>query len=109
MHALGLKTNPIMNVEEMVDATRKITGQQYLDGSPAEVLHESEPEFDADDQTGGVLDPKLVRKARQAEIVYLREMGVYGKVPIEECWQVTDADPITVRWVDFNKGRLGMS
>ncbi len=31
-------------------------------------------------------------------------MGVYEKVPIQECWDVTGADPISVRWVDINKG-----
>ena len=31
-------------------------------------------------------------------------MGVYAKVPKQECWEQTDKDPIAVRWIDINKG-----
>ena len=63
-----------------------------------------EDECAVDEQSGGVLDPGLVKVARRSEIDYFRNMGVYEKVPIKECWDVTGADPISVRWVDINKG-----
>ena len=87
-----------MSVEEMSDAVENITGKS----GPAEELHEED--FAVDDQSGGELIPKLVREARQSEIAYFKDMQVYTKVPIEECWEVTGADPISTRWVDINKG-----
>ena len=43
-------------------------------------------------------------KARQEEIQYFRDMGVYEKVDVQECWKSTGKAPIAVRWVDTNKG-----
>ena len=57
-----------------------------------------------DDVTGQELNPQLMMKARQDEIQYFREMGVYEKVDIEECWKAIGKAPIAVRWVDINKG-----
>lgn len=34
----------------------------------------------------------------------VRRCNLYTKVPINECYDVTGKAPITVRWVDFNKG-----
>eukprot|EP00974_Lingulodinium_polyedra_P024395 2361558-Lingulodinium_polyedra.AAC.1 len=33
-----------------------------------------------------------------------KKHGVYEKVPVKECWDVTGARPIGIRWVDVNKG-----
>ena len=43
-------------------------------------------------------------KARQDEIEYVRSMGVYEKVDVQECWNITGKAPIAVRWLDINKG-----
>jgi hypothetical protein len=56
-----------------------------------------------DDITGQILDTKLVRRARQVEMVYFDEKKVYTKVPIQEAWDQTGKNPIGVRWVDVNK------
>ena len=36
-----------------------------------------------DDVSGAPLDPEQVYKARMEEVTFIREMGLYDKVPIE--------------------------
>ena len=50
------------------------------------------------------LGPALVVKARTDENAYFREMGVYEKVDINQCWSETGKAPIALRWVDINNG-----
>ena len=57
-----------------------------------------------DDMSGKRLDPGLVRKAREEEMIEFNKHGVYIKVPVKECWDVTGRAPIGCRWVDVNKG-----
>ena len=66
-------------------------------------LHEEE-EIAIDDQSGAVVEPRLTHDARQAEIAYFKSMNVYTKAPIAECWRETGRAPISIRWVDNNKG-----
>eukprot|EP00973_Karenia_brevis_P093559 12417904-Karenia_brevis.AAC.1 len=56
-----------------------------------------------DDVTGARLDIRLVREAREAEMKYFKKMGVYRKVPIQKCFEMTGKAPIGVRWIDVNK------
>merc|ERR1712218_164332 len=35
---------------------------------------------------------------------YVHKMRLYDKVPIKECRRITGKMPITVRWIDINKG-----
>ena len=62
LHALGMKSKPILSVDEMSSAVQKLTGK----GGAADELHEDE--YAVDDQSGGSLDPKMVRQARKSEI-----------------------------------------
>ena len=64
----------------------------------------NEMEMAWDDVFGAELNPTEVRKARQEEIDYVRNMKLYTKVPIEECYANIGRAPITVRWIDINKG-----
>ena len=57
-----------------------------------------------DDVSGAQLDPKKVQQARREEVDYVRKMHLYDKVPITECRAKTGKNPITVRWIDINKG-----
>ena len=57
-----------------------------------------------DNVSGQRLDPALMVKARTDEIAYFRQMRVYEKVDINECWSETGKAPIAVRWVDISKG-----
>lgn len=54
--------------------------------------------------SGATLDPQSVRRAREEEIKYVRDMDLYEKVPIIECYAKTGKAPISVRWVDISKG-----
>merc|ERR1739836_245809 len=64
------------------------------------------PELGAayDDVSGAPLDAKEVYKARMEEVAFTREMRLYDKVPIEECWRNTGKAPISTKWIDINKG-----
>jgi hypothetical protein len=57
-----------------------------------------------DDVSGKTLCPKLVKKAREEEMKEFTKHGVYMKVPLEECYEVTGKDPIGTKWIDTNKG-----
>ena len=57
-----------------------------------------------DDVSGATLDPKLVRQARQEEMDYVHKMRLHDKVHTSECRRITGKPPITVRWIDINKG-----
>ena len=54
-----------------------------------------------DEISGALLDPTEVRIARQEEIAFVRDFGVYVKVPEE---QAAGKPIISVKWVDINKG-----
>lgn len=101
IEALGVTARSIMSVEKMMEASGSKQGE-----CPSEALHEAGCEgLEAyDDVTGQQLDPKLMMAARRDEIQYFRDMGVYEKVNVQECWNETGKAPIAVRWVDINKG-----
>ena len=56
-----------------------------------------------DDVSGTNLDPVKVKQARREEMDYIRKLGVYRKVSISKCLQMTGKKPIQVRWIDVNK------
>ena len=55
-------------------------------------------------QDGGRLDGKDVVKARREEIDFMMKINLFDIVDMDECWRNTGKEPITVRWVDVNKG-----
>ena len=57
-----------------------------------------------DDVNGGWLNEKDVRKARKEELEWMHTREVYRKVDLSECWDVTGKPPVSLRWVDTNKG-----
>ena len=59
-----------------------------------------------DDVSGSPLNPKEVQKARQEEIDYVHRMNLYTKVPNKEAYQAIGKSPISVRWIDINKGDM---
>ena len=65
---------------------------------------EEEVELAWDDVFGAELNPKAIRQARKEEIDYVRKMKLYSKVPIRERYRVIGKAPISVRWIDINKG-----
>ena len=103
----GLEAVPMMDLSEMSEVAASAGDYDDECGlSPSDSLHEPDPNgMEAfDDQTGGVLKPELVRKARGEEIEYFKSMKVYTKVKVEECIAETGRKPIQVRWIDINKG-----
>lgn len=68
-------------------------------------LYVKEPVIDAN--TGVELDPKKVAVARATELEWIKKQNVYSKVPTSMCYQETNRQPITLKWVDRNKGDEG--
>ena len=62
------------------------------------------PENFRDAVTGQSLDPTLVREARRKELQYFESKGVWHKRPRSEAYKFTGKPPISVKWVDVNKG-----
>ena len=56
------------------------------------------------EMSGTLLNMKLVKSAREEEMVEVRKHSVYMKVPISQCLEETGAHPIGTRWIDVNKG-----
>merc|ERR1712051_393273 len=58
----------------------------------------------SDDVKGGALDPVLVKAARDKELKYVHDMGIY------EYWSTSDAmnrsgkRPLRLKWIDTDKG-----
>ena len=57
-----------------------------------------------DDVSGATLDPNKVKAARAEELEYVRRMNLYTKVPVSKCLRKIAKQPISVRWIDINKG-----
>ena len=57
-----------------------------------------------DDLTGQLLKDELVLKARRVELEYFNSKGVWRKVPRHNARAATGRPPVSVRWVDTNKG-----
>ena len=57
-----------------------------------------------DDLTKQQLPTALVKAARRKELDYFESKDVWKRVPIAEAHRTNGRPPITVRWVDVNKG-----
>ena len=57
-----------------------------------------------DATSGQVLDPILVKEARRKELQYFESKCVWHKRPRAEAYSKTGKPPVTVKWVDVNKG-----
>ena len=57
-----------------------------------------------DDITGQLLKDSLVIAARRTELTYFNAKGVWTKVPRQQAFARTGKPPVSVRWVDVNKG-----
>ena len=57
-----------------------------------------------DDLAGQIIDRKLVHAARQKELDFFNSKSVWSLRAFEECRRKTSKQPVTVRWVDVNKG-----
>jgi hypothetical protein len=65
---------------------------------------EVQVEWYEDLKTGEGLDPQMVKQAREEKLEFMKKIGLFELVPVEDCWKSTGKDPITTKWVDVNKG-----
>ena len=79
--------------EESADEVLAMTGKW----TPASKLFK-------DSVTGQPLPEELVRAGRKLELEYFEKKGVWEKVPRSEALARTGKAPISVRWIDTNKG-----
>jgi len=74
----------------------------------AAIEEEEEEEVGAwDDVHGGTLPQGKVEEARKEEIGFMQGRNICSLKPIEDCWRDTGKAPVSVRWVDTNKGGNG--
>ena len=64
----------------------------------------SEEQIYYDDIAGVQLSTEGVLAARKEELDWLKKAEVHEKRTIEECWNETGKAPITLKWIDRNKG-----
>ena len=57
-----------------------------------------------DDVNGTMLKVEDVRRAREEELKYYRDMKAFEAVPISQAIARTGKKPVDVRWIDHNKG-----
>ena len=57
-----------------------------------------------DATSGQILKDALVKEARAKELRYFSDKGVWQKRPRQEAFAATGRAPISVKWVDVNKG-----
>ena len=67
-------------------------------------VEEQPQEIFKDDLTGQLLDLTMVKNARRVDLEYFEAKGVWERRKREECLRTTGKNPISVRWVDINKG-----
>jgi hypothetical protein len=60
-----------------------------------------------DDVHGGIYPLKLVKEARMEEITFMESRGIWSEVSESDCWEKTGKPPVSVRWVDTDKGLNG--
>ena len=92
--------NPDTNLKQLMEEAKKIEEKIQR------VEEDDQPQLETawDDVVGAELDLKVVRQVRREEVEYVRKMNLYTKVSIQECYAKIGKAPITVRWIDINKG-----
>ena len=90
--------------KETSEELKKTANELKMRYKTVEEENDQELEEAWDYVSGAQLDPKVVRGARQEEVEYIHKMNLYSKVPIKECYNKTNKGPISVRWIDINKG-----
>ena len=79
--------------------------QEIDEAVESQVEAEEEHDLSAwDDVKGGWLSIKDDKAARKEEVSYMTKRGIWRERPIHECWQKTGKAPISIRWVDTDKG-----
>ena len=108
----GLVTDGVVGMDECEHGRNR--ADQIDDGSVMSVqsveMHGHILKFDNgegpfyDDLTKQQLPTQLVKAARRKELDYFESKNVWRRVPVSESHRCNGRPPITVRWVDGNKG-----
>ena len=81
----------------------RIRSEEYFEGWFPEQKDEEDRIY-VDDITGVQLPTDKVLEARQEELQWIHRQKIYEKRTLDECWAVTGKAPITLKWIDRNKG-----
>jgi hypothetical protein len=88
-------------------SSKKLWADSFEDSSDLEKYVEDywreDLKFAWDDVNGGVLDLEKVREARNEEVNFMKEKGIWQEASIEDAWRVTGKAPVSVKWVDTLK------
>ena len=57
-----------------------------------------------DDVSGENLPIEDVRRSRKEEVVFMNQRRVWEYRLLGECWRTTAKSPVSMGWVDVNKG-----
>ena len=112
---VGMQPVDMSNKEEQLrddQSVFEVDGQAHvcIDDYYAKTCHGEILKFDNgegpffDDLTKQQLPTELVKIARRKELDYFEMKSVWKRVSNQEAWKVSGRPPITVRWVDVNKG-----
>ena len=71
-------------------------------------VNEEEEEYAWDDVNMKMLDLKDIRIGRSEEVTYMKARNIWKEVDVDEAWAKTGRGPVSVRWVDTDKGTEGM-
>jgi hypothetical protein len=106
LRADGKYKDGFVGILEDSNEQEELEAYRLRDPVGGEILHvhiEGEAVY-RDDLTGQLLPPELVKAARAKELEYFEAKQVWEKRAMGEARRVTGKPPITVRWVDVNKG-----
>ena len=82
--------------------------QAFVESGPVPEVHgpmETEEYKECwDDVNGGYLNPEMVAAARQDELKWVDKQQLLEQVPTKMCYEETGRAPITLKWIDTNKG-----
>ena len=96
MNSLG--AGPVPDAVPVIDEE-----QEVYDNLPPADLPVAGPVYDSN--TGAELDLAKVAAARREELDWVQKQCIYKKVPAEQA-RAAGKVPITMKWVDRNKGDL---
>ena len=91
--------------EDLSDAQlERIARRTVVSEDGVELFKVVENQEFRDALTGQLLQPDLVKAARRRELEYFAAKSVWRKVPRGDAQRYQGKPPITVKWVDVNKG-----
>ena len=98
-----MKKNDVREIMLKAAEREAIRRTKVVGGDIRTLISNNHVEYVIDDVYGKYLNVEKVTAARKKEMRYIRDMRLYRKVEIEECYRKTGKAPIKTRWIDTNK------